>query len=322
MLNHYSATGGSVWSSTGAYTTNMYGVPGLADGAYIVKRYDVRRTVHFPWIDEPAVWGRGVASTGMSSESPNFGIGYTEVISKTNSSALVRSYVYEVWATNGQYIGFRPTTPSNISFAYTAHGIPAMQPFSIQIFGNTHFGAGNQGQWWAVASGGVSPYSFTWFTSQSGSTGPWTQVGTGTTYSQQVDQEMWIKLAGSDSYSPMAFDESVIHIQVNHCGNPPCPMPKQISDFNSEPVEHALLTNYPNPFNPTTVIRYHVAEPYVVNLTVYDMLGRTIAVLVDAPSSAGRHEIRFDAASLAGGVYLVRLRVGNESFTRRMLLLK
>ena len=82
------------------------------------------------------------------------------------------------------------------------------------------------------------------------------------------------------------------------------------------PAEHALYQNYPNPFNPTTVIRYQLPVAGDVKLTVYDVLGRELRVLVDKRRDAGVHEVAFDAVGLAGGAYFYRMQVRPVDFPR------
>jgi hypothetical protein len=92
------------------------------------------------------------------------------------------------------------------------------------------------------------------------------------------------------------------------------------------PLRTELMAAYPNPFNPSTVIGFTVGTQDLASLqtrlTVYDLLGREVAVLVNGTMPSGRHQVTFDAAGLASGVYLVRLEAGGEVFTRRMTLLK
>ena len=94
---------------------------------------------------------------------------------------------------------------------------------------------------------------------------------------------------------------------------------------NSQPVvprTFGLEQNFPNPFNPTTLIRYSIPRSAKVTLTIYDLLGRVVSVLVDEQKSAGIYTAEFDARSLSSGVYLCRLVSNNETQVRRMLLLK
>ena len=84
----------------------------------------------------------------------------------------------------------------------------------------------------------------------------------------------------------------------------------------------ALGTNYPNPFNPETVIPYSVAEVSHVSIKVYDLLGRAVATLVDGTMSPGVHEVRFEAGYLPTGMYLVRMEAAGVVETMRVTLMK
>jgi poly(3-hydroxybutyrate) depolymerase len=75
------------------------------------------------------------------------------------------------------------------------------------------------------------------------------------------------------------------------------------------PLAFSLEQNYPNPFNPLTSIRFGLATSADVNLTVYDILGRRVAVLVNERKNAGSFEVKFDGSHLASGVYFYRLQV-------------
>ncbi|MYE05248.1 MAG: T9SS type A sorting domain-containing protein, partial [Bacteroidetes bacterium SB0662_bin_6] len=88
------------------------------------------------------------------------------------------------------------------------------------------------------------------------------------------------------------------------------------------PEEVSLGQNYPNPFNPETAIRYALPKTGEVRLTVYDLLGHEVAMLVDGLQSAGFHTVRFDGSGLPSGPYVYRLQAGNRIFTRTMILLK
>lgn len=83
-----------------------------------------------------------------------------------------------------------------------------------------------------------------------------------------------------------------------------------------------LNQNYPNPFNPSTAITYDVQQSGMIRLTVYDVLGREVAVLVNGVQPAGSHIVTFDASSMASGMYVYRLTSGSQSITRTMLLVK
>jgi len=88
------------------------------------------------------------------------------------------------------------------------------------------------------------------------------------------------------------------------------------------PQTTQLLPNYPNPFNPTTTIRYILARAGHVTLTVYDISGRNIATLLDGRQSGGVHSVVFDASDLPSGVYIVTLRSAAITQSKKMLLLR
>ena len=93
-------------------------------------------------------------------------------------------------------------------------------------------------------------------------------------------------------------------------------------DKNLIPLVNKLHQNYPNPFNPTTVITYQLLTHAYTTLKVYDVLGREMATLVDGEQSAGVHTVSLDASRLSSGVFLYRLKVGNFSDVKKMILIK
>ncbi|MBN2571205.1 MAG: T9SS type A sorting domain-containing protein [Ignavibacteriales bacterium] len=83
-----------------------------------------------------------------------------------------------------------------------------------------------------------------------------------------------------------------------------------------------LYNNYPNPFNPSTIISYSLPEKSFVKIKILDMLGREIINLVNEEKPAGVHQVEFKGYNLASGVYLYRIEAGNYSETKKMILLK
>jgi len=88
------------------------------------------------------------------------------------------------------------------------------------------------------------------------------------------------------------------------------------------PSQFVLYPNYPNPFNSSTTIRFDIGESGHATLTLFDPLGREVAVLVNGVLSAGSHTVSWDASGLASGVYLSRLESGDYSETQKMVLVK
>ncbi len=86
------------------------------------------------------------------------------------------------------------------------------------------------------------------------------------------------------------------------------------------PTAFLLHQNYPNPFNPETIIRFDVAAQTHVVVEVFDLLGRSVVTLVDAPFAPGRHAVRFDAGRLPSGLYLYRIEAGAFRAIKTMVL--
>jgi hypothetical protein len=91
---------------------------------------------------------------------------------------------------------------------------------------------------------------------------------------------------------------------------------------NAVPSAYSLAQNYPNPFNPVTQISFALPKVGLTNLTVYDLLGRRVATLVQGSMSAGEHSVTFDANRLASGIYFYRIESGRFTATKKMVLLK
>jgi len=88
------------------------------------------------------------------------------------------------------------------------------------------------------------------------------------------------------------------------------------------PRSFALEQNFPNPFNPSTTIRYALPLRASVVLAVYNMLGQQVSALIKGMQDAGLYEVRFDAAGLASGMYFYRLQAGTFTETKRLLLIR
>jgi hypothetical protein len=93
------------------------------------------------------------------------------------------------------------------------------------------------------------------------------------------------------------------------------------------PVDFELFANYPNPFNPSTTIRFGLPESGAVSLTIYDVNGRLVRTLVSSDCAAGMHEMTWNARDDAGrvvasGVYVYRLTAGADVAVRRMVLVR
>ncbi len=90
----------------------------------------------------------------------------------------------------------------------------------------------------------------------------------------------------------------------------------------SKPTQVTLHQNYPNPFNPSTVISFEIPKQEHVSLKVYSISGQLVATITDAQYAAGRYNMRWNAENNASGIYFYLLRVGDETFSKKMTLIK
>lgn len=97
---------------------------------------------------------------------------------------------------------------------------------------------------------------------------------------------------------------------------------REIVESEIAPVEYALSQNFPNPFNPSTVINYQIPKASKVTLKVYDMLGKEVATLVDGYKEMGSYSVQFNASSLPSGTYIYEIRANDFVKSGKMLLLK
>jgi ligand-binding sensor domain-containing protein len=88
------------------------------------------------------------------------------------------------------------------------------------------------------------------------------------------------------------------------------------------PNNYMLIQNFPNPFNPTTKIKYELPITNYVDLSIYNLLGQKVATLISQKQEAGPHYIEWDASRFASGVYYYRIEAGNFVQTRKMIYLK
>jgi len=103
--------------------------------------------------------------------------------------------------------------------------------------------------------------------------------------------------------------------------------------FNTDPIEkskttfqqtedYKLFQNFPNPFNPSTKISYKIKKEGNVSLSVFNLVGQEISVLVNEKQSAGNYEVEFDASELTTGVYLYKLQINGFTSVKRMTVIK
>jgi hypothetical protein len=135
-------------------------------------------------------------------------------------------------------------------------------------------------------------------------------------YAIVVDNSNNVYVTGQSRNGALLGSEDYLTIKYND-GN------KVIGIISNEiPMENKLSVNYPNPFNPSTNIRFDLSESKTVSLVVYDINGHKVESLVQGKLNAGSYEIKWNASKHPSGVYFYRINAGHYSETKKMILIK
>lgn len=106
------------------------------------------------------------------------------------------------------------------------------------------------------------------------------------------------------------------------CGEEDNPFPSTNQNHSIDAVNKtSLLSNYPNPFNPSTSIRFVLPKEAIVKITIYNCMGQVVKQLVNTRYKAGMHSVRFDGGNLASGIYYCLFETGDYRHTNKMLLI-
>jgi hypothetical protein len=100
------------------------------------------------------------------------------------------------------------------------------------------------------------------------------------------------------------------------------PVSTSVPPEMDHPTRVVLHQNYPNPFNPITVIPYSLYQSMLVKLSIFDIMGREIAILENSFILAGKHNVVFDANNMVSGIYFYQLKIGTTIHSKKMLLIK
>ncbi len=126
---------------------------------------------------------------------------------------------------------------------------------------------------------------------------------------------------GEYGYPPFTIGDTRDGVIIVHQGQSDCYSLSTTTEAVS-PEHFILYPAYPNPFNPQTNLRYELPEQAAVTVSIFDLQGREIAILVNENQSPGLKEIRWDSGQLPSGLYLCRLQVGTTTQVRKLILLK
>ncbi|MDQ7053669.1 MAG: S8 family serine peptidase [candidate division KSB1 bacterium] len=313
------------WTASGGTAINDN--QGFVFGSYVYQRYKVTKTVSFPqnFASVPVIWARRNGSTGAvrwPGDETQLYYNYTgiEPGSESATGCQLVTFLYKKYNTLGQFLGWFPTTPSSVTFAYAVLGIPAPSPPPAPqnlVIAN----AGNIGQnpklSWDASSGATSYkvcrcagfYQTCNY-----------QVIATTTNTSYTDNEIII----SDSND--ADDKFFYYVTAkNSAGESGASnivstwghtFQKRgtAAEQTDAPQCFALHQNYPNPFNPVTEIRYAMPMAGQVTMAVFNLAGHRGRTLVQGPKPSGNHRVLWDGRDdsgkeLASGIYFYRIQV-------------
>lgn len=135
-------------------------------------------------------------------------------------------------------------------------------------------------------------------------------------YAIVVDNADNIYLTGYSRNSNLFGSEDYLTVKYSNNANP-------LSVISNEiPVKSAMSQNYPNPFNPKTNINFDLASLSNVKITVYDILGNAVAVIINSRLNPGKYSVEWDAVSFPSGIYFYRINAENFTETKKLILAK
>lgn len=227
-----------------------------------------------------------------------------------NTNVPTNGYFYffkKLSVINSQYIwivGNGNIFYKSTNFATTWDSIAYLPAYPPSVMYCSHFSSINTG--WAGGS-----YGYLYKTTNGGYN--WLRENTGS------DQRFWGAIwfyndsigwgvggAGKIMHTTTG-GQSVVNISV---------------ESGKNPEEYSLSQNYPNPFNSMTNVKFEMLNAGVVEIKIFDLLGREVAVMLNEYKPAGTYEVKFDASGLSSGVYFYKMRTGEYTITKKFILIK
>ncbi len=240
--------------------------------------------------------------------------------------------VFSQWSNPNNQRTTSQTTPFGFEITNFSNGV-----YTLNIYVNTSqnaspskpqnlsaqfIGSHPQITWDANQETDVGSYELSRFESLLG----WEVIATltGRTNTTYTDNEVYSNPHQTFTYRARAMDQTYKYSVYSETASVMGTLGKENYSKNNFEVSTKLnlVQNYPNPFNPSTKISFSIPQKSQIKLKIFDVLGREVANLVDGVYEVGKYEVTFDAGKLSSGVYFYNLTTGNNSISKKMLLVK
>lgn len=308
--------------------------PDVAHGRYWCEVWKIQAIVNFSQPYEQAPWG-WLSQTGFSGDIQNTTEFYQYESSSTTSITLKTYFFYLKYSTEGREVNqWAPMNPNTLPIEYTVLGVPytpppppPSPPQNLQMSGAE---GDNPHLTWDVSQGADSYNVYrrrTYYNPNNlhiiGSTS--------NTYYTDNDIEITLKDDSDDNYlyRVTAVNTSGESDYSNYVETWGAMGYKRTVDQNltaenlvDVPMKFSLNQNFPNPFNPVTLIDYEVPEDSYINLSVYNLKGQKVVQLVDRNVVAGFYQVLWDAKDQPSGIYICRMKADNFVDIKKLTLLK
>ncbi len=276
-----------------------------------------------------------VAAGGGVFRSTNNGISWTAAgLEAVNAFAGIGAYLFaggdSVFLSLNDGMSWTPasTVPTrlsrNVVFAFAVKDTNSSSPMLFVGTGDGVFLSTNYGANWTPASNGLTSTPLTLATS---GTNLFAGTAGGGVFLSTNNGSSWTAVNAGLKISAWDYAFAVsgkdLYVGTGGTGVWKRPLSELTSSgvsASEKPVTFKLERNYPNPFNPSTIISFILAERGMVQLDVFDMLGRKIQVLEHSVMDVGLHRVQFDAGNLASGIYTAQLISNNARRELKMIL--
>ena len=314
------------------------------------KKYRIEKNVSFDsyYQGTPLVWGNIDGTLGVPPSNPNYQIPWcgAKEGTITSSGATLQTFVYKCKDIFTGETFWYPCAPTEVEFAYTVLGVEGTPPpLTVSISGPTSLGYNEQGTFTANPSGGKTPYTnYRW----------WERKDEGGLVPESVDGVSTILAPPPGEWIYVSSWEGQQTVQVARTYDFSLKCEVTDSDNNTATDIHSVIVggglaktqgtvdetsglaipegveltgNFPNPFNPSTSIRFGLPEDVHLQLTIYSITGQKVISLADGYYSPGYYDIKWNGRNASGnlvsnGIYVYELRTGNQRLIKKMVFAK